>query len=251
MTDHRPFSSSFVQYEEGSMKKLHFSSQIISESVRAVFLIMGTTLLMLLIGRETLGEAVIALIYLVPIAWSANRWGQQASTSAALAAALSFDFFFIPPFYTFAVARLEGWLVLAIFLAVAIVVVGRIQASLSTAHEIVLMYDLCESLTGMRSQDAVARTAARRLQQFFMASLVKVIYRPEKNAPDVVVCEPRDATRTGKPDRQLPILNTWGLIGEIQIWGNHDTSLPVNDSHLFRNFAAQIGRAFERAQLYE
>ena len=39
--------------------------------------------------------------------------------SAALAAALAFDFLFIPPFYTFAVGSLEGWLVLAIFLAVA------------------------------------------------------------------------------------------------------------------------------------
>jgi K+-sensing histidine kinase KdpD len=233
------------------MKKLHLSSQLISESAWAVLLIMGTTLLMLLVGRETLGEAVIALLYLVPIAWSANRWGQQASISAALTAALSFDFFFIPPFYTFAVARLEGWLVLGIFLAVAIVVVGRIQASLSTARDAVLMYDLCESLTGMRSQDAVAHTAARRLQQFFMASLVKVTYRPQKNALDVIVSEPREAMPTGKPDRQLPILNTWGLIGEIQIWGNPDTPLPANDSRLLKNFAGQIGRAFERAQLYE
>ena len=233
------------------MKKLHFSSQLISESVRAVFLIMGTTLLLLLIGRETLGEAVIALVYLIPIAWSANRWGQQASVSSALTAALSFDFFFIPPFYTFAVARLEGWLVLGIFLAVAIVVVGRIQASISTAHEAVLMYDLCEALTGMRSQDAVAHTTARFFQQYFMASLVKVIYRPQKNAADIVICAPQDTSEPGRPERQLPILNTWGLIGEIQIWSNEDINLPGNDSRLFKNFASQIGRAFERAQLYE
>jgi K+-sensing histidine kinase KdpD len=233
------------------MKTFQFPTRLVKESALAVLLVAGATLLMILTGRETLGEAVIALVYLVPIAWSANRWGQLAGISAALSAALVFDFFFIPPFYTFAVARLEGWLVLAIFLAVAIVVVGRIQASFSTAHELVLMYDLCEALTGLRSQDAVARTVARRLQQFFMASLVKVIYRPEKNAQDLVVCEPRETSPTGKPDRQLPILNTWGLIGEIQIWGNPDTPLPANDSHLFRNFAGQIGRAFERAQLYE
>jgi K+-sensing histidine kinase KdpD len=232
------------------MKKIQIPIKSAKESAQAVLLIFAVTLLMLLTGRDVLGEAVIALLYLVPIAWSANHWGQLSGISAALSAALCFDFFFIPPFYTFAVARLEGWLVLAIFLAVAIAVVGRIQASLSTAHDTVLMYDLCESLTGLRSQDAVARTSARRLRQFFMASLVKVIYRPEKNAPDIVVCEPREAQPTGKPDRQIPILNTWGLIGEIQIWGNHDTTLPANDSHLFRNFAGQIGRAFERAQLY-
>ena len=46
--------------------------------------------------------------------------GAIAGISAAITAALAFDFLFIPPFYTFAVARLEGWLVLAIFLGVAI-----------------------------------------------------------------------------------------------------------------------------------
>ena len=45
-----------------------------------------------------------------------------------------FDYFFIPPFYTFAVGRLEGWLVLAIFLVVSIVVIGRIQSGLTKAQ---------------------------------------------------------------------------------------------------------------------
>jgi K+-sensing histidine kinase KdpD len=233
------------------MKKLPFSPKVFSEAMRAMTLVVGLTLLMLVTGRDTLGEAVIALLYLVPITWSANRWGQLAGTSAALTAALLFDFFFIPPFYTFAVGRLEGWLVLAIFLTVAVVVVGRIQASLSTARNAVLMYDLSEALTGMRSQEAVAHTSARCLQQFFFATLVKVIYRPQKNAPDIVVSAPLEAAETRKPDRQLPILNTWGLIGEIQIWSNGDIDLPASDSHLFKNFASQIGRAFERAQLYE
>jgi len=233
------------------MKKIQFPTKLASQAAQAVLLIIATTLLMLLIGRDTLGEAVIALVYLVPIVWSANRWGQISGISAALTASLTFDFFFIPPFFTFAVARLEGWLVLGIFLAVAIIVVGRIQASISTAREAILMYDLCEALTGMRSQDAVAHTAARCFQRFFFAPRVTVIYRPQKNAPDVVVSSPRDVAETGRPDRQLPILNTWGLIGEIQIWGNEDVDLPANDSRLFKNFAAQIGRAFERAQLYE
>jgi K+-sensing histidine kinase KdpD len=232
-----------------SMKKLHFSSKLVSESVLAILLIFATTAVMLLIGRDTLGEAVIALLYLVPIAWSANRWGHLASINAALVAALLFDFFFIPPFYTFAVAQLESWLVLAIFLTVAIVVVGRIQASLSTAREVVLMYDLSTALTGLHTQDAVAHVAAKHLQQIFLASLVKVIYRPTKDAQDIVVGEPNNAVETGKPDRQLPLLNTWGLVGEIQIWGSEDISLPAGESRLLKNLTMQIANAFERTQL--
>lgn len=230
------------------MKKLHITPRLITESVLAVLLIFATTAVMLLIGRDTLGEAVIALLYLVPIAWSANRWGRLASINAALVAALLFDYFFIPPFYTFAVARLEGWLVLAIFLTVAIVVVGRIQASLFTARETVMMYDLSTALTGLHTQDAVAHVAAQHIQQLFLASLVKVIYRPQKDAPDIVVSEPNHVVESGKPDRQLPLLNTWGLVGEIQIWASWDVSLPSEDGRLLKNFAMQISNALERTQ---
>lgn len=230
------------------MKKLQFSPKQISQSLLAVLVILATTAILLLIGRDTLGEAVIALLYLVPIAWSANRWGQQAGITAALVAALMFDYFFIPPFYTFAVARLEGWLVLAIFLTVAIVVVGRIQASLSTARETVMMYDLSTALTGLHTQDAVAHVAAKHIQKVFLVNLVKVIYRPQKDAPDIVVGEPNHVEKTGKPDRQLPLLNSWGLVGEIQIWGSEDIPLPAGDSRLLKNFAMQIANAFERTQ---
>ena len=84
--------------------------------------------------------------------------------SAALTAALCFDFLFIPPFYTFVVGSLEGWLVLVIFLAIAIVVVGRIQESLSKAREATFMYELSSALANVRTQDAVAHTTARYIQ---------------------------------------------------------------------------------------
>ena len=105
-----------------------------------------TSIPLLLIGRAELGEAVIALVYLVPVSWSAARWGQAPGICAAIAAALTFDFFFIPPFLTFTVGSLEGWLVLAIFLAVAILVVGRIQSGLTKARkskrDALFMYEL-------------------------------------------------------------------------------------------------------------
>jgi K+-sensing histidine kinase KdpD len=206
---------------------------------------------MLLVGRDTLGEAVIGLLYVVPIAWSAGRWGQAAGMSAALSAALFFDFFFIPPFYTFAVARLESWLVLGIFLGVAIVVVGRIQASLSKAHEATFMYELSSALANTRSQDAVAHVVARYIKQLFQASQVSVSFQQSKQQPRVIVIEPYDGAEKGKPDRVLPILNAWGLVGEIQIWCGEYEDLPSEDGHLLQNFASQAARAFERTQSLE
>jgi K+-sensing histidine kinase KdpD len=213
-----------------------------------------TTGLMLLIGRDELGEAVIALLFLVPVGWIASRWGQGPGIFAAVLSALAFDFFFIPPFNTLAVARLEGWLVLAIFLAVAILVVGRIQASLSKARtnerEAILMYELSSALAGLQTQEAVAHTVARFLKERYLASLVIVIIQPRGQSSKIAASEPPDGASTGKPDRVLPLLNNWGLVGEIQIWGDK-IELPSIESRIFRNIASQTGQAIERTQLAE
>jgi two-component system sensor histidine kinase KdpD len=234
--------------------RLSITAELLSQSALAVLTVAATTFILLLIGRDTLGEAVIALLYLVPIGWSASRWGQGPGMCAALAAALMFDFFFIPPFYTFTVGSLEGWLVLTIFLAVAIVVVGRIQLGLSRARaserEAIFMYELSAALAGLRTQSAVAHILARQLQQMFQASLVKVIIEPEGQSPNIVASEPREGAGKGRPDRVLPILNAWGLVGEIQLWRGYG-ELPSEQSRLFQNFASQAAQALERTRLAE
>jgi K+-sensing histidine kinase KdpD len=159
------------------MKKLHFplSKRMITNILLAVLLVLATTFPLWLIGRDILGEAVIALLYLLPIAWSAYRFGQLPGISAAITAALAFDFLFIPPFNTFAVARLEGWLVLAIFLGIAIVVVGRITASISRAREATFMYELCAPWAECEPMGLPPHPGTTD-QQLFQASLVRVSY---------------------------------------------------------------------------
>jgi len=233
---------------------LSFSVEMLSQSALAVASVAVTTAVLWLIGRDTLGEAVIALLYLVPIGWSASRWGQFPGMCAALASALMFDFFFIPPFYTFAVGRLEGWLVLVIFLAVAVVIVGRIQSVLTKARaserDAIFMYELSTALAGLRTQAAVAHILARQLQQMFLASLVQVIIHQEGQSSDIVASEPRDGVGKGRPDRGIPILNAWGLVGEIQLWRGYGV-LPPEESRLLQNFASQAAQALERTRLAE
>ena len=204
--------------------------------------------LLFLVGRSVLGEGVIALLYLLPIVGSAGRWGRLPGISAALAATLCFDFLFIPPFYTFAVGSLEGWLILAIFLAVTLVVVERIQASFASAHEAALMYELSAALSSQRTQEAIALTVARQIQQLFQAELVNVNYWSNSSSKNTLVSHPRNVEGKGKPDLILPIQNTFGLEGEIQIWAGVYMPLPSADSRLLQNYAWQAGRAFERAQ---
>ena len=230
------------------MKNTHLSPDLFTRSLKGMLVVFALTVPMWLIGRNVLGEAVISLLYLAPIAWSANKWGQLSGVAAALTAALLFDFLFIPPFYTFVVGTLEGWLVLIIFFAIAIVVVGRIQESLSKSREATFMYELSSALANTRTSDAVAYTIARYMRQLFQASQVAVIFQPAKQSTRISVMEPRDAELKKQPDRIIPLLNAWGLVGEIQIWQSELSTLPAEDSFLLQNFASQAAGAFERTQ---
>jgi two-component system sensor histidine kinase KdpD len=234
--------------------RIRLTTKMFVQAGKAVLLVAATTVVLLLIGRPRLGEAVIALLYLVPVGWSASRWGQGAGMAAALAAALTFDFFFIPPFLTFTVGSLEGWLVLAIFLGVGIVVVGRIESALSSARtserEAIFMYELSAALAGLRTQSAVAHVVARRMQQLYLASLVRVVLESQGEAPRIEAEEPRGGAAKGRADRVLPILNAWGLVGEIQLWRGL-MELPPEQSRLLQNLASQAAQALERTRLTE
>ncbi len=230
---------------------LHVSAGLFVNSALAVLIVFATTFFLLLVGRNEVGEGVIALTYLMPVIWSGYRWGQGPGMAAALSAGLAFDFLFIPPFYTFTIESLEGWLVLAIFLAVAVLLVGRFEASLVRARKVTFMYELSTALSNCRTQDAVAHTFARFIQQLFQAVQVNVIYQPSGQSPKVVVSETHGSGGKDKPDRLLPILNAWGLVGEIQIWRGEFGRLPAEDDPLLQNFAFQAAQAFERTQPIE
>jgi two-component system, OmpR family, sensor histidine kinase KdpD len=235
------------------MRRLHtnLTMQMIEGSVLAVGVVLATTALFLLIGRNVLGEGVIALLYLVPIGWSTTRWGQLPGLCAALTAALTFDFFFIPPFYTFAIGSLEGWLILIIFFLVAAVIVGRIQYGLHRAHvrerEALFMYELSTSLAGARTSEAVARTLARQLQQMLQAELVQVVVEPDQSADSIMVGVPTSSSSAENPDQILPMLAPHRLVGEIRMWRGR-APLPSANSILLQNFAEQGAQALERVQ---
>lgn len=239
------------------MKKIDRSRilKLASESFSALLSIAVTTFVLMLSRRELIGEGVIAMVFLLAVAWNAYRSGLGAGMSAALSAALMFDFFFIPPFYTFTVARPEGILSLAIFFFVAIVIVERIQATLSKAHEseqeAVLMYEFTTILAGLRSLDAIARRVAQFLRQRFMVESAVVVIHPKNEKAVFSAQAPQEKTMTTNPDLVLPLIDSWGLVGELQLWRGSDMELPSPESRLIRNIALQIGLAIERVQITE
>jgi two-component system sensor histidine kinase KdpD len=210
----------------------------------------ASTALFFLIGRDVLGEGVIALLYLAPISWVSARWGQGPGIMSAILAALAFNYFFIPPFYTLYIGSLEGWLLLGIFLAVAILVVGRIQYGLAQARarerEAILMYELSQDLAVAFTRESIAQALAAKVQQFYQANLVQAVL--EGGDPPVMASLPPQVRFKQKPDLIVPILTARELIGEVRIWEGK-TALPAEPERLLKNLANQSALALERAQL--
>lgn len=226
-----------------------YSVERIMLSVLAVAALTG---LMLLIGRDRLGEGVIALLYLIPISWSTAHWGLKPGIAAAFTASLSFNFFFIPPYYTFYIGRLEGWLIFIIFTLIAVMIVARIQSVLAEAQErereAVFMYELSMALAGAKSISLVAAILAAHVQQLYQANLVQVSLQQESPHSSIIASAPVEKSGNGRPDRIIPIMAGPRLVGEICIWKGI-APLPSVDNRLLQNFANQGGLALERSQL--
>src|SRR5215467_11749107 len=75
----------------------------------------------------------ISIVYLLLILILASTRGRYAALVAAVVAFLSFDFFLIPPLYTFVIARWEEWLALVVFLVTALL---TSQLAAMTRHSV-------------------------------------------------------------------------------------------------------------------
>jgi K+-sensing histidine kinase KdpD len=63
----------------------------------------------------------ISLVYLLLILLLASTRGRNAAIVAAVVAVLAFDFFLVPPLFTFVISRWEEWIALFVFLVTALI----------------------------------------------------------------------------------------------------------------------------------
>ncbi len=71
----------------------------------------------------------ISIVYLLVVIGLASTRGRYAAILASVVAFLSFDFFIVPPLYTFVIYRIEEWIALFVFLVDAILT-GQLAAAL-------------------------------------------------------------------------------------------------------------------------
>ncbi|MGH7077813.1 MAG: DUF4118 domain-containing protein [Acetobacteraceae bacterium] len=85
----------------------------------------GAVVLALGIGyflQQFIGVQTVSLVFLTAVLASAIAWGLLPALSAAILSTLAFNFFFLPPLYTFTIADPQNVVALFFFLIVAVIV---------------------------------------------------------------------------------------------------------------------------------
>jgi len=95
----------------------------IRKSIAALIAVGGIALatIVLLPFREYLNGTEVALTLLLVVLLSASGFGSRAGLTASIAGVLSFNFFFLPPFYTLSISGPENWVAFGAFIITAII----------------------------------------------------------------------------------------------------------------------------------
>ncbi len=220
----------------------------------AAMIIVITLLLSIL--RGMVDTPVIALLLLLPVGFSTAIWGLGPGVTSALFAFLGFNYYFISPYYTFAVHRPEDVVVLMVFLIVAVVVsqlVGRAQAGMAAASaretEATELYELSMALAGKQDDEDIIRTVEQHILATFGGEAVEIELA---GPPPRLVRLPDARENPTQPSRAAdivaPIQAMNGVIGTIRLWQRQPT-FSAGQKRLLQAFAGQGVLALERAGL--
>jgi two-component system sensor histidine kinase KdpD len=233
----------------------------------------AATTLVLLIFRQAITPAVVALLYILPVGLSTALWGLGPGIATALGVFLAFNYFFIEPHYSLVVHHTQDLLGLVVFLTVAVILnqwIGRARRNLDTAagreHEALRLYEFSLQLAGLHSDQAIAEAIAQHLEASFQADRVEVFVEPFADGAPVFVRlppgpAPAAVNRTvynryrqavypppNRPNLIAPLQTARGLLGELRMWRAAEP-LSAGEERLFRTFASQGVLALERARL--
>jgi len=225
------------------------STRLLVRFVFAIAIVAGFSVLFILL-RESLPASVVALLYLIPVVISTSLWGLIAGIVTSVVSFLTYNYFFLSPFYTLHVARPQDFLVMIVLLGVSIFIsslMANVQGNLEKVEarerEALQLYKLSLDLTGQRDQAAIADILARRIHEFFQGCIIEVeVGQPGQKIKAIFPTDPADCL-DGTP-RQIPLTSQHGQLGVIRIGGLPDR-IPPEEERLLQTFANQGALALD------
>ncbi|HNX49113.1 MAG TPA: sensor histidine kinase KdpD [Thermoanaerobaculaceae bacterium] len=229
----------------------------------------------LLHGR--FADANLMMVYLVGVMLVATRLPRRQAVLASLLAVGAFDFFFVPPFLTFAVAETQYLFTFLVMLAAALVISGmaarvrqQVEAGRSRERRTAALLALVRDLSEASGEAAMARAAVRRTGETLDAGAVLMAANPTGGLEVLAVhgqvdLDPNELSvarwvidhgqPAGRWTETLPgatVLHMplQGAAGPVGVLGVDLTAAPSGDQvHLLEALATQTALAIERARL--
>src|SRR5215510_4179628 len=149
-----------------------------AEAVGAVALATGIAWLMF----PYFGLSNLIMVYLLGVVGVAARRGRGPTTLTSVLSVATFDFFFVPPFFSFAVSDTQYVITFAVMLAVALVISGltvRIRAQAEAARDrerrTAALYAMSRELANTRGVDGLLATAIQHIVEVFPAEVAGLL----------------------------------------------------------------------------
>jgi two-component system sensor histidine kinase KdpD len=230
--------------------------------------------------RPIVGANSIDIIYLLPVIAAATLFGLRASLVASVAAALAYNFFFLPPIYTFTISDPQNVVTLLVLIVVAVVasqLTGRLkrQATIGarTASENAALAAFGQRLASVSDEAGTAAAVCEEVAKLLDVSTVLLARSdgtvvpigasppgPQLGALDVAAAEwsfdrgevtGRDSGTLTSSDWQFhPLETALGVLGVLGI-ARHGNADPVaaDKRILFTTLLGQAALAHERLRL--
>ena len=130
----------------------------------------------------TVNPTTVGFAYLLLVLIIATAWGFTEAAIASVAAALAFNFFFLPPVGTLTIADPQNWAALFSFLATALIASRlsdkakrRAMDALERQNDLERLYSFSRAILLIDSGEPFAKQLARRIAEVFEISAV-VLY---------------------------------------------------------------------------
>src|SRR5215831_6356733 len=157
--------------------------QMLTRMFGTLLIVGGITLFYFFVFNQA-NSATIAMTFLLATLGVATRWGLPEAIIASVAGALCFNFFFLPPLFTFYLSDPQNWVALFAFLITA-VVASQLSASAKRRaleatrqrEEMERLYELSRALMLMDERSATAGQISQRIAQAFEVDGVAVFDR--------------------------------------------------------------------------
>jgi len=223
----------------------------------------------------------LIMIYLLGVTWIAFRYGRRLSVIAAFISVLFFDFFFVPPYFSFAVKDIQYLFTLMVMLVVAFTIAqltGRLRrqtiAMRLREDRTSALYALSRDLSRSSYADELFKIAVNHIQDFFQCSAVIFIPDAHKkiklrfgHIDETVLTSNEFAvvqwtyehkkaagkgteTLPGAKGMYLPFIGSEKLVGVLGIFPREEKQfVDPEQIHMLEMFVSQTALAVEGAQL--